>query len=91
MEDCRQNFAKVRKLQKLYETSVDQIENARQQTHRDWARKRLLVVRLIVQHEHYVARIMKIARMSRHSVFNYWDKLVEEGLEELLKRNWAVA
>ena len=81
----------ARTLPKLGKTLVEQIENAWQQTHPDWARKRLLVVRLIAQHDHSVAGIMKIAGVSRQSVFNYRDKLVEEGLEELLKRDWAGA
>ncbi len=86
-----QNFGIARTLPKLEETLVEQIENAWQQTHPDWARKRLLVVRIIAQHEHCVAGIMKIAGVSRQSVFNYRDKLMEEGLEELLKRDWAGA
>ncbi len=49
------------------------------------------MVRLIAQHEHCVAGIMEIAGVSRQSVFNYRDKLVEESLEELLKRDWAGA
>ncbi len=34
---------------------------------------------------------MKIAGVSRQTVFNHRDKLVKEGLEELLKRDWAGA
>lgn len=57
----------------------------------DWARKRLLVVRLIAQHEHTVAEIMKIAGVSRQTVFTYRDKLVAGGVEGLLQREWAGA
>jgi hypothetical protein len=45
----------------------------------DWARKRLLVGRLIGQHEHTVAQIMKIAGVCRQTVFTYRDKVVSEG------------
>jgi transposase len=34
---------------------------------------------------------MKIAGVSRQSVFNYRDKLVGEGLDALLTRSWAGA
>lgn len=79
----------ARTLPKLGEKLVEQIENVWQQTHPEWTRKRLLVVRLVAQQNHSVAGIMNIARVSRQSVFNYRDKLVEEGPEELLKRDWA--
>ena len=52
---------------------------------------RLLVVRLIAQHEHTVAEIIKIAGVCRQTVFTYRDKVVAEGVEGLLKRDWAGA
>lgn len=70
---------------------VLQIEHAWDQTHPDWARKRLLVVRLIAQHQHTVAEIMEIAGVSRQTVFTYRDKLFAEGLDALLTRSWAGA
>ncbi len=45
----------------------------------DWARRRLLVVRLIAQHELTVAEIMKVADVSRQTVFTYRDKVVAGG------------
>jgi len=62
----------ARTLPKLGEDLVLQIEHAWSQTHPDWIRKRLLVVRLIAQHQHTVAEIMRIAgsatRVSPHIV-----------------------
>jgi transposase len=70
---------------------VKQIEAAWRRPQPDWARQRLLVVRLIAQHEHTVAEIMKIAGVSRQTVFSYRDKLVAGGVEALLKRGWGGA
>jgi transposase len=70
---------------------VGEIEDHWNRTQPDWARKRLLVVRLIGQHEHTVAQIMKIAGVCRQTVFTYRDKVVSDGVEALLKRRWAGA
>lgn len=81
----------ARTLPRLGDPLVTQIEDAWKQTHPDWARKRLLVVRLIAQHHHTVAEITEIAGVSRQTVFTYRDTLVEDGLEALLTRQWAGA
>jgi len=81
----------ARTLPKLGDDLVLQIEQAWEQTHPDWVRKRLLVVRLIAQHHHTVAEIMEIAGVSRQTVFTYRDKLVAGGLDALLTRSWAGA
>ena len=81
----------MRVLPKLGKEIVEQIEEAWRLPQPDWARKRLLVVRLIAQHEHTVAEIMKIAGVCRQTVFTYRDKVVAEGVEGLLKRDWAGA
>jgi transposase len=81
----------MRVLPKLGKEIVEQIEEAWRLPQPDWARKRLLVVRLIAQHEHTVAEIMKMAGVCRQSVFTYRDKVVAEGVEGLLKRDWAGA
>lgn len=68
---------------------VQQIEQAWVKPHHEWARKRLLVVRLIAQHELTVAQIMKVADVSRQTVFTYRDKVVQEGVAGLLKRSYC--
>lgn len=80
-----------RKLPPLGQELVGEIEDHWNCTQPDWARKRLLVVRLIGQHEHTVAQIMKIAGVCRQTVFSYRDKVVTDGVEALLKRRWAGA
>lgn len=81
----------MRTLPKLGKEIVEQIEAAWRLPQEDWARKRLLVVRLISQHEHTVAGIMKIASVCRQTVFTYRDKVVAGGVKALLQRDWAGA
>ena len=81
----------MRVLPKLGKDIVEQIEEAWRLPQEDWARKRLLVVRLIAQHQHTVAEIMDIATVCRQTVFTYRDKVVAEGVKGLLKRDWAGA
>ena len=81
----------MRTLPKLGQEIVEQIEEAWRLPQEDRARKRLLVVRLIAQHEHTVAVIMKIAAVCRQTVFTYRDKVLSDGVKGLLKRDWAGA
>lgn len=81
----------MRTLPKLGQEIVEQIEEAWRLPQEDRARKRLLVVRLIAQHEHTVAEIMKIAAVCRQTVFTYRDKVLSDGVKGLLKRDWAGA
>jgi transposase len=78
----------ARKLPELGEELVEQIEVAWKQPQPAWARKRLLVVRLIAQHELTVAQITKVADVSRQTVFTYRDKVKAEGVAGLLRRDW---
>ncbi len=66
----------ARKLPQLGEELVKQIEAAWAEPQADWARKRLLVVRLIAQHELTAAQIMRVAGVSRQTVFTYRDKVL---------------
>jgi len=70
---------------------VKQIEAAWERPQAEWARQRLLVVRLIAQHELTTEQIAKVAGVSRKSVFNYRDKVERGGVAELLTRDWAGA
>jgi transposase len=79
----------ARTLPKLGEAVVGEIEGAWAQAQPDWARRRLLVVRLIAQHELTVAEIMRVADVSRQTVFTYRDKVVEGGVARLLERGKA--
>ncbi len=81
----------ARKLPILGAAVVAEIEAAWNQPQEEWARRRLLVVRLIAQHGHSVAKIMQIADVARQTVFTYRDKVVAGGVAELLKREWKGA
>ncbi|MEO7412181.1 MAG: IS630 family transposase [Opitutaceae bacterium] len=81
----------TRKLPELGAKLVAEIEAAWAQKQPDWTRRRLLVVRLIAQHELSVEQIARASDVSRQSVFNYRDKVVAEGVAGLLKRDWKGA
>jgi transposase len=79
----------ARKLPDLGAKLVAEIEAAWSKPQEAWARRRLLVVRLIAQHELTVAQIMKVADVSRQTVFTYRDTLLSGGVAALLTRRWA--
>ena len=79
----------ARTLPDIGEELVQEIEAAWAQPQADWARQRLLVVRLIAQHALTSEQIAKVADVSRKTVFNYRDTVVREGVAGLLTRDWA--
>jgi len=79
----------ARKLPALGEKLVKGIDDAWTEPQAEWARQRLLVVRLIAQHELTTAQIARIAGVSRKSVFNYRAALVSGGVAGLLRRERA--
>ena len=79
----------ARTLPPLGEELVRAIEAAWEEPQEEWARRRLLVVRLIAQHELTTEQIARIAGVSRKSVFNYRDMLERGGVKALLTRDWA--
>jgi transposase len=79
----------ARKLPELGHQLVAEIETAWAQPQPDWARRRLLVVRLIAQHELTVAQIMRVADVCRQTVFTYRDTVVAGGVAALLTRGAA--
>src|SRR5258708_660357 len=81
----------ARKLPSFGEELVKEIETAWVRPQADWARQRLLVVRLIAQHELTTEQIAKVAGVSRKSVFNYRDMVERAGVAGLLTRKWAGA
>jgi len=76
----------MRILPKLGQEIVEEIEEAWAKPQADWVCERLLVVRLITQHEHTVDEIMKIIGVSRQTVFTYRDTVVAKGVDGLLER-----
>jgi transposase len=84
-EECRM----ARKLPKLGDEVVAQIEAAWGEPQADWARQRLLVVRLVAQHELTVTLIADVAGVCRQTVFTYRDTVVRAGVAGLLHRAHA--
>ncbi|MDF9827911.1 transposase [Ereboglobus sp. PH5-10] len=80
-----------RKLPPVGIENAKQIEQAWAKPQPEWARQRLLVARLIARHQLSAGQIAKIADVSRKTVFNYRDKIMKGGIEELLRRDWKGA
>jgi len=81
----------ARKRPELGAELVAEIEMAWGRLQPEWARRRLLVVRLIGQHELTAAQIMRVADVSRQTVFTYRDLVVAGGVAGLLRRDWKGA
>ena len=79
----------ARKLPELGAQLVAAIEVAWAKPQAAWAHRRLLVVRLIAQHELTVAQIARVADVSRQTVFTYRDTAVAGGVGTLLTRKRA--
>jgi transposase len=78
---------KTRVLPTLGLDKLKLISQACKKEHNSRNQKRLLVLRLIGQHEHTATEIAKIAEISRASVFNYLKVFLSEGLDGLLASN----
>lgn len=78
----------ARYLPKLGEKNVKELEAAWEEHTEAWARQRLLVVKLIAQHELNAEQIAQAAGISRRTVFRYLDIFILKGVEGLLRRNY---
>jgi len=63
-----------------------ELETAWRERTEAWVRQRLLVVRLVAQHELNAAQIATAAGVARSTVFRYLDKFLVGGLTGLLQR-----
>lgn len=79
----------ARKLPELGEALVKALEDAWMKPQPQWARERLLVLRLIAQHELTSEQIAQVTGVSRKTIFNYRDMAVKKGVDALLKRDWG--
>jgi transposase len=79
----------ARKLPEVGAKLAAEVEAAWAKPQAEWQRRRLLVVRLIAQHELTVEQIMAVADVSRQTVFTYRDTLMSGGVAALLTRRWA--
>jgi transposase len=76
----------ARILRKLGEQIVADVATASAQPQPAWAQQRLVVLRLIAQHELSAAQIAEVVGISRATVFNYLDTAETQGVAALLQR-----
>jgi len=76
----------ARILRELGETVRKELAVAWEEPQLEWARRRLLVLRLIAQHELSAAQIAEAVGISRATVFNYLETAQEAGVAALLQR-----
>jgi len=78
----------ARTLPVMGQCAVAELEAAWKSKQPDWARKRLLVLRLVVRHEQSAQEIAEVVGVSRPTVFNYLDLFLHGGVEALLQRQY---
>jgi transposase len=76
----------ARTLRELGKELLEELASAWEQAQPEWARRRLLVLRLIAQHELSAAQIAQAVGVSRATVFNYLDTAESRGVAALLTR-----
>ena len=79
----------ARTLPELGQEKIRQLDEAWAQTQPEWARKRLLVLRMIAQHELDAGQIARIAGVARCTVFVYLASFQKGGVPELLRRGYT--
>jgi transposase len=67
-------------------TNAAELEKAWRERQEPWQRQRLLVVRLVAQHELNAEQIAAAAGVARSTVFRYLDTFLTSGLAGLLAR-----
>jgi transposase len=78
----------ARKLPVLGQAKVKELETAWREHTEAWARQRLMVLKLVAQHELSAEQIAEAVGVGRSSVFRYLDKFVAGGVAALLTRDY---
>ena len=76
----------ARILRELGKKNVAELASAWAQPQPEWARKRLLVLRLIAQHRRSAGQIADAVGVARATAFNYLDAVESRGVGALLTR-----
>lgn len=78
----------ARKLPQIGQERLQELQAAWEEPQPQWAKQRLLVIRLVAQHCLGAEQIAKAAGVGRTSVFRYLDTFLRRGVEGLLKRRY---
>ncbi len=78
----------ARQLQKLGKPVMAEMNAAWAQPQPDWARQRLMVLRLVAQHQLSAGQIAAAVGVTRKTVFNYLARVAAAGVAGLLQRNY---
>lgn len=79
----------ARTLPSLGAAKVAELESAWREHTTAWARQRLLVIRLVAQHELSAERIAAAAGVNRSTVFRYLENFQAGGVAQLLHRDYT--
>lgn len=79
----------ARTLPSLGAAKAAELEPAWREHTEAWARQRLLVIRLVAQHELSAERIAAAAGVNRSTVFRYLDNFQAGGVAQLLHRDYT--
>jgi transposase len=80
----------ARTLPQLGQERIKELEAAWREPQQDWARKRLLTIRLIALHQHKAKEICQMAGVSRATLFSYLEEFRQGGVSQLLQRGYGV-
>ena len=80
----------ARRLPELGLERTKELEAAWKEPQEDWARKRLLAIRLVSRHQHKAEEICEIAGISRPSLFSYLRAFRQGGVSQLLHRGYGI-
>jgi transposase len=78
----------ARQLPKIGQERLQELETAWENAQPEWARQRLLVIRLVAQHSLSAEQIAQTVGIGRVTVFRYLNKFITRGVEGLLRRSY---
>lgn len=78
----------ARTLPQIGQEKLNSLQAAWEQEQPEWARQRLLVIRLVAQHQLTAEQIGEAVGINRRTVFRHLDKFLSRGIEGLLKRGY---
>ena len=80
----------ARTLPQLGPERIKELEAAWKEPQQDWARQRLLTLRLVARHQNKAEEICQIVGISRATFFSYLEKFLQGGVPQLLERGYGI-